>query len=226
MKTGPDIARLAAVIGDPARANMLTALMSGKALTSSELALEAGVGAATTSSHLSQLLGAGLVSQRRQGRHVYWRLADSDIAALLETLMGVAARAGHMRVRTGPKDPALRKARICYDHLAGDYGIRLFESLMQKDVIVQVGEGISLGAGSGRFIEDMGLKVKPGRSPCRACLDWSERRSHLAGPLGAALLDRFFALGWARRDPGSRTILFTADGERQFLLLTRSDLAA
>ena len=113
---------VASLVGDPARANMLTALMSGKALTASELAQEAGITPQTASSHLAKLEAGGLVEPEKQGRHRYYRLTDPDVAGVLEGLAGLAARAGHMRVRTGPKDPALRRARICYDHLAGTLG--------------------------------------------------------------------------------------------------------
>lgn len=223
MKTGPDIARVAAAIGDPARANMLTALMSGKALTSSELAQEAGVAAATASSHLARLQHAGLVTVEQQGRHRYWRMTGPEVAEVLEKLMGLAARTGPMRVRTGPREPALRKARVCYDHLAGDYGVRLFDSLVVRNIINVDDGGLSLGAAAAPFISDMQLTIRPGRPPCRACLDWSVRRHHLAGALGAALLDRMFALGWAKREAGSRAVSFTTDGERQFLEMTRPD---
>ena len=131
MKEGPDIARLGALIGDPARANILTALMSGKALTASELAGEAGVSPATASTHLGKLEAAGLLQQRKQGRHRYFALADDEVGAVLEAMMGLAESRGHTRTRTGPKDPALRKARICYDHLAGELGVHLFDSLIQ-----------------------------------------------------------------------------------------------
>lgn len=225
MKHGPDISKLASVIGDPARAAMLSALMSGKALTSSELAAEGGIGAATASSHLAKLQDAGLVRVRPQGRHRYWALAHADVAHVLETLMGLAART-ESRVRTGPKHAAMRKARVCYNHLAGDYGVRLFACLVEKDVIVEMDDGVSLGPNSSGFIADMGLNLKPGRPVCRACLDWSERRSHLAGSLGAALLTRVFDLGWAKRDPETRAVHFTADGERQFLRLTRRENTA
>ncbi len=222
----PDIARLAAAIGDPARANMLNALMSGKALTSSELAAEAGVTPATASSHLSRLFDAGLLRVRTQGRHRYWALADGEVAFALETLMGLAARTT-ARVRTGPKDAQMRKARVCYDHLAGDYGVKLFDALVAKDVIVPLDDGLSLGKKSAAFIAEMVLELPKSQRPvCRACLDWSERRTHLAGGLGAALLNRFFELGWARRDKGSRIVTFTPEGERQFQLLTRIELAA
>lgn len=223
MKTGPDIARMAAAIGDPARANMLTALMSGRALTSSELAVEAGVAAATASSHLARLQDAGLVTVERQGRHRYWRMNGPEVADVLEKLMGLAARAGQTRVRTGPREPRLRKARVCYDHLAGDYGVRLYDSLVARTIINVDNNGLTLGPAAQPFISDMQLILRSGRAPCRACLDWSVRRHHLAGGLGAALLDRMFALGWAKREAGSRAVLFTADGERQFLNMTRLD---
>ena len=137
MKAGPDIAMVASLVGDPARANMLTALMSGRALTASELAQEAGITPQTASSHLSKLEAGGLIEQEKQGRHRYYRLTDPDVAGVLEGLAGLAARAGHMRVRTGPKDPALRRARICYDHLAGDLGVQMLDSMKQQRLVRQ-----------------------------------------------------------------------------------------
>ena len=131
MKAGPDIAMVASLVGDPARANMLTALMTGRALTASELAHQAGITPQTASSHLAKLEAGGLIEQEKQGRHRYYRLTDPDVAGVLEGLAGLAARAGHMRVRTGPKDPALRRARICYDHLAGDLGVQMLDSMKQ-----------------------------------------------------------------------------------------------
>lgn len=227
MKLGPDIARVAAVIGDPARANMLTALMAGQALTSSELAMEAGIGVATASAHLSRLSEAGLIQLTKQGRHRYWTLADGEVAQVLESLMGLAARSGPARVRPGPKEPALRKARVCYDHLAGDYGVRLYNSLLHKAVLIEWEGGVRLGPAAPAFMEDMGLDLPPSQRPmCRACLDWSARTSHLAGQMGAAVLDGLFQRGWARRDKGSRVVHFTADGERRFLELTRIEAAA
>ena len=137
MKTGPDIARVASLVGDPARANMLSALMSGRALTASELAQEAGITPQTASSHLAKLEAGGLVEPEKQGRHRYYRLADPDVGGVLEGLAALAARAGHMRVRTGPKDPALRRARVCYDHLAGDLGVQMLESMKAQKLLRQ-----------------------------------------------------------------------------------------
>jgi DNA-binding transcriptional ArsR family regulator len=220
MKEGPDIARLAALIGDPARANMLTALMSGKALTASELAAEAGVTLQTASAHLAKLDQGGLLQQRKQGRHKYFTLAGSEVAAVLEALMGLAAGAGHLRSRTGPRDPELRKARVCYNHLAGDLGIRLYDSLVARGFLTLGEAGLGLSEAGSRFMQRFGLDLEgltAQRSPlCRECLDWSERRSHLAGGLGRALLGRFEDLGWARRVDGTRIVRFTPKGEAAF----------
>lgn len=220
MKDGPDIARIAALIGDPARANILTALMAGKALTARELADEAGVTPATASSHLAKLTEGGLIAQEKQGRHKYLRLADDEVAQALEALMGLAAGKGHLRTRTGPRDPALRHARVCYNHLAGDLGIQMFDSLQRRAMLDSAGEGLQLTAAGRDFATDFGIDLGPldrSRTPlCRACLDWSERRMHLAGSLGRALLTRIENLGWARRVPGTRLVRFTPEGQRQF----------
>ncbi|MFN3523502.1 MAG: ArsR/SmtB family transcription factor [Phenylobacterium sp.] len=220
MKLGPDIALVASLLGDPARANMLTALMGGAALTAGELARHAGVTAQTASSHLGKLRDGGLVAQRRQGRHVYFSLADADVGVVLEGLMGLAARAGHQRVRPGPREPALREARVCYDHLAGERGVAMLESLVAKNLISGAGEAISLTPAGARFMTELGVDLpalETSRRPlCRSCLDWSVRRSHLAGALGAAILERIFELGWARREPDSRLVVFNAAGRAAF----------
>src|SRR5215813_8186258 len=140
MKAGPDISVVAALVGDPARANMLTALMTGRALTASELAQEAGITPQTASSHLAKLEAGGLLEPEKQGRHRYYRLTGEDVAGVLEMLEGLAARVGHMRVRTGPKDPALRRARICYDHLAGDLGVHMLDSMRTQRLVRQRSE--------------------------------------------------------------------------------------
>ena len=218
MKDGPNIVGIAALIGDRARADILTALVGGEALTATELAAVAGVTKQTTSAHLAKLLDAHLVAIESQGRHRYFRLADRDVAQLLENLMGVAFRAGAVRVRASPREPALRRARVCYDHLAGELGVLLHDSFARRRWLRATGHGIELTAAGRRACRDIGVDIdalaRRRRSLCRACLDWSERRHHLAGALGAALLNRFFALGWARRVPGSRVVTFMAAGER------------
>lgn len=221
MKEGPDIVRIGALIGDPARANMLTALMSGKALTASELAGEAGVTLQTASSHLSKLENARLIRLRKQGRHRYFSLSGDDVGSVLEALMGLAAKYGHTRARTGPKDPALRKARVCYNHLAGEMGVRLYDSLKMHRHIREKDDEVLLtdtGAGLVRaFGIDIDMLDHARRPMCLSCLDWSARRTHLAGSLGTAFLDRFYDLGWAKRVDGSRVVSFSPHGEKNFL---------
>ncbi len=221
MKDGPDLAPVAALIGDPGRANMLAALMAGKALSASELAREAGVTPQTASGHLALLLDGGLVAVRVQGRHRYYRLAGPDVAAALESLMALAARAGHLRTRPGPKDPALRRARVCYDHLAGTLGVRMFDGLLEHGLLADDGGRLAPTAAGRRWFAGLGVDLaglEAGRRPlCRECLDWSERRGHLAGSLGAALLAAILDQGWAKREAGSRVVAFTAAGERRLL---------
>jgi DNA-binding transcriptional ArsR family regulator len=220
MKDGPNIAAIAALVGDPARANMLTALMRGQALTATELAQEAGVELSTASGHLGKLRDAGLVDIEKQGRHRYFRLSGADLASVLEGLMGVAARTGHLRLRTGPRDPELRRARVCYDHLAGDAAVRMFDRLRSAGMIAAPGGALRLTKAGERFFAALGIDLDAaasGRRPlCRACLDWSERRHHLAGALGAALLDHVYDRGWAKRAANSRIVTFTKAGAARF----------
>jgi DNA-binding transcriptional ArsR family regulator len=226
MKAGPDIAMIASLVGDPARSNILTALMTGRALTASELAHQAGVTPQTASSHLAKLEAGGLIEQEKQGRHRYYRLTGPDVAAVLEGLEGLAARAGHLRVRTGPKDPALRHARVCYDHLAGDLGVQMLDSMKKQRLLRQRKQDIELISEGERFLsESLQISTEalahPRRPLCKSCLDWSERRHHLAGTLGAAILNRLTELKWAARDatPGSRVVNFTRNGEKRFAAL-------
>jgi len=219
MKDGPNIVGIAALIGDHARAEVLTALMADRALTATELAGMAGVTKQTISAHLSKLVDAGLVAVESQGRHRYFRLADRDVAHLLESLMGVAFRTGAVRTVASPREPALRKARVCYDHLAGEVGVGIYESLLRTRALVEGADGLRLTAAGERWFAKLSIDTQAlanqKRAFCRACLDWSERRHHLAGALGAALLARFIDLGWARRARDSRLVLVTPDGERE-----------
>jgi DNA-binding transcriptional ArsR family regulator len=223
MKDGPNIARIAALIGDNARADVLTALMADRALTATELASIAGVTKQTISAHLAKLCDAGLIDVDHQGRHRYFRLANRDVAQLLESLMGVAFRTGAVRLRSSPREPALRRARICYDHLAGERGVAAFENLLARRVFSRDDAGLRLtGAGAAWFKSfgiDPAAAASERRALCRACLDWGERRHHLGGALGTAMLDRLFELGWARRVAGSRVIAFAPKGEQAFSAL-------
>lgn len=220
MKEGPNIARIAALMGDPARANMLTALMSGKALTVTELAGEAGVTLQTASGHLAKLLDARLLQVRKQGRHKYFALADADVGATLEALMGLAAGQGRMRTRTGPKNARLRQARVCYNHLAGQMGVHMFQSMLARGILMQNGEDVEITAQGEDFVAAFGVDLDAlsvSRVPlCRSCLDWSERRTHLAGVLGRAMLSHMEQAGWVRRDKDSRALLFSRQGGQAF----------
>ncbi|WP_048649238.1 ArsR/SmtB family transcription factor [Nitratireductor soli] len=225
MKAGTDLAQIASLVGDPARANMLAALMNGAALTASELALEAGVTLPTASAHLAKLSAGGLMRMTRQGRHRYYALADHQVAGMLEVIMGVAAALGPKKVLPGPRDNAMREARICYDHLAGEMGVAMFDAFVERDLLAVNGDDVALTKRGTAFFCDFGIDLAAmqgkRRPVCRACLDWSVRRSHLAGSLGAAIFERFVALKWARREKGTRIIRFTPPGRQSFALMLR-----
>jgi DNA-binding transcriptional ArsR family regulator len=208
---GADIAAVAALVGEPARARILASLMGGTALTATELALEAEVAPSTASSHLARLTEGRILRVEKQGRHRYFRLDGDEVAEMLESLMGVAERHAPRR-RPGPSDPALRTARVCYDHLAGERGVWLLDRLTERNLLA--------GPASVEFFQRFGIDVpslaKQRRPLTRTCLDWSERRDHLAGALGAAILQRILALRWARRESGSRALIFSDAGEKAF----------
>ncbi len=218
MSDGPNIARVAGLIGDPARAQILTALLADRALTATELAGVAGVTKQTASGHLAKLVEARLVTVEAQGRHRYFRLFGSDVARLLELLMGVAFRTGALRLVTGPREPALRKARVCYDHLAGELGVLAYDGLVARGWLADRGGSVFLTKAGAESLAAIGIDpaaaARRRRTYCRPCLDWGERRHHLGGALGAALLDRVYALRWASRAADSRVVVFTPRGEQ------------
>lgn len=218
MTEGPNLAKLAALLAEPARAQMLTILMAGKALTATELADVAGIGRPTASSHLSKLEDAGFLSCAKQGRHRYYRLADEGVADMIEQMLGIASRVGALPLLTGPRDAVLREARVCYDHLAGQHAVDLFDRLLQSRVIEQTGSALMLGPCAHEVLEPLGINMamllRSRRAPCRACLDWSMRRDHLAGALGAAVLELAFVKDWIHRVQDSRAVIFTAQGAK------------
>lgn len=218
MREGPDIARIASLVGDPARANMLNALMGGTALTASELALEAGVSLPTASSHLSKLMDGGLLTLASQGRHRYYGLASPQVGGMIEAIIGVAEAVGPKRVRPGPRDAAMRVARVCYDHLAGEQAVAMLDRLVDRKVLLREENEIRLSPSAISHFAALGIAIddKARRPVCRACLDWSVRRSHLAGALGAAILDKVIAEKWARREKDSRAVVFSPKGRQEF----------
>jgi DNA-binding transcriptional ArsR family regulator len=222
MSDGPNITRIAAAIGDPVRASMLTALMAGRALTATELANRARITKQTGSTHLRRLLDAKLVAVYPQGRHRYFAIANEDVAHLLERMIGVAAHS-ESAVSAGPKDPALRKARVCYDHLAGEIAVSIYDAMLARSLLRFESESLIVTPKGDDWLRDFGIDVQRlrnrRRTLCRACMDWSERRHHLAGALGAALLDRLIERRWARCEQNSRIVRFLPGGE---LALTRA----
>nr|WP_247658672.1 winged helix-turn-helix domain-containing protein [Aquabacter sp. L1I39] len=207
-------------MGDPARAHMLCALMGGMALTAGELADHGGITPQTASGHLAQMVAARLLVVERQGRHRYFRLAGIEVAEAVAALMALAATGPRRHRPPGPRDAALRRARTCYDHMAGRLAVALAAAL-EAGGHVELHEGAGLVTPAGRlFLAELGIDAERsgvGRRPlCRTCLDWSERRPHLAGRLGAALLARFLALDWVACVPGSRALTVTRKGESGF----------
>lgn len=220
MRDGPDPSEPAALIGDPARAAILTALLDGRAWTASELALQAGVGAPTTSAHLSKMVAGGLIAVVPQGRHRYFRLAGPEVAAALEALMKVAAQTAPLKRRPGPRDDAMRRARTCYDHIAGELGVALFQGMQRARWLRSVGEGWELTPkGTQALTNELGIdltmRAAARRDTVKPCLDWSERTEHLGGVLGAALLERSLEAKWVKRGAG-RVIELSAAGRAAF----------
>ena len=222
MMTGANIAEIAALVGDPGRANMLAALLDGRALTATELAHVAGVTAATASGHLARLTRGGLLAAVSQGRCRYFRLASPQVARMLEGIMVVAGDPPAPRRRATPRVPAgLREARTCYDHLAGRLGVALADALVARGAVVLTEEAGEVTQSGRALLQAFGLPAADGARPtrrlyCRPCLDWSERRPHLAGVLGAALLDRALDLRWIARQSDGRAVDLTPKGRRGF----------
>lgn len=217
MPDSPDIAAVARLVGDPTRSRMLAALMDGRAHTATELALDGEVTASTASSHLARLTEAGLLAMVRQGRHRYFRLTGPDVAAAIEGLMSIAPPGNRPMRRPGPRSEPLRHARICYDHLAGEVAVRLLDRLREQKLISGRDQTMALTSSGEAWCARVGIDLTRLRARrrriCRPCLDWSERRTHLAGALGAALLDRLLALRFAHRERGGRTVTLSPRGE-------------
>lgn len=213
----PPLARIARLMGDPARALMLSALMDGRSRTAGELAREAAITPSTASTHLGKLVDGGLLAIDRQGRHRYHRLAGPAVAQALETILALSApqRAVH---RLGPDDARLRRARVCYDHLAGEIAVELAARWLQRGWIVDEGQAWTLSPAGLEGLRSLGVDAPDGRlrrPAVRSCLDWSERRPHLAGQLGASVLRAMRAADLVRQPRDSRVLRVTALGERE-----------
>ncbi|MET0279207.1 MAG: helix-turn-helix domain-containing protein [Pseudorhodoplanes sp.] len=212
------LAVVAACAGDPARASMLNALVDGRAFTAGELSSVARITPQTASGHLARMVDAGLLTVASQGRHRYFRLASPEVAVMLESMM-VVAESGRRIGRTGPVEESLRLARSCYDHLAGRLAVGIADLLVDEGHLVLTQDGGELTDSGRSFFERLGIDLsdKSKRPFCRACLDWSERRYHLAGTLGTRILMHCLESGWVRRRTGNRILEITPLGERKFL---------
>lgn len=211
-----NIASPAALIGDPTRAAMLQALQDGRAQPAGALAWAAGVTAQAASNHLARLVDGGLLTVEREGRHRYYRLASAEVAHALEALSVLATPVRSLTEPRSPKARALRDARCCYGHLAGRLGVCVAEALVERDLITPAGDKLYDITPAGRvWFEDLGIDVTALRSPrgiARQCLDWTERRHHLAGPLGVRLLEAMTALGWLAGERQGRAVRLTPEG--------------
>jgi DNA-binding transcriptional ArsR family regulator len=218
------IARIASLVGEPARAAMLLQLMDGRLLTATELARAGNVSAQTASRHLAQMVESGLMSVEQRGRHRYHRLASREVAKVLEGLMRIAGNPPvHRTVVVGPRDDAMRRARMCYDHIAGRLGLAIAESLLVEKAIEFDGDGGQVTGGAPQVLQQWGLTLEPepqgsrrSRPYCRPCLDWSERKPHLAGRLGAMICTHCLDKGWLSRTAGTRTLVISPEGARAF----------
>ena len=222
------LAEVAGLLGEPARTRILTALLGGGAFTGKELAYFAGVTAPTASSHLSRLVAGELLAMEKQGRCHYYRLKSAEVARAIEGLMTVAA--------APPKDwppgrrvePALRDARLCYDHLAGRLGVSLCDMMLRRDYVVLGDGGGELTDAGARFLTGLGVDLERARGAkrryCRSCIDWTERRPHISGAVGAGLAQAFLEHSWIARIPDSRALTITAGGRKKLAELGVANL--
>ena len=220
MITGPIIAEIAALVGDSARATIVAALLDGRALTASELAGAAGIRPQTASTHLAKLTEAGLLAGVRDGRRRYFRLASPAVADMVDGIVAVALQKRPRYRPLSGRARALGAARICYDHLAGRLSVELTDALVAREYIVLDDDAAEITPAGARFLTGFGIALSRPRSArrrfCRLCLDWTERRPHLAGAIGAALTRRCFDLGWLERARGTHAVVVTPSGRRGF----------
>ena len=218
MITGPMIAEIAALVGDPARATIVSALLDGRHMTASELASAARITAQTASTHLAKLTEAGLLSMVRNGRHRYFQLASPTVTDMID---GIVAVALEKRPRYRPlshQARALGSARICYGHLAGRLSVALVDVFVAREYVVLDDEAAEITAAGARFFTGFGIELPALRAArrhfCRLCLDWTERRPHIAGAVGTALTRRYFDLGWMEQTKRGQAVMVTGLGRR------------
>ncbi|PPQ47109.1 transcriptional regulator [Paenibacillus peoriae] len=220
MSTKSNVAMIASLVSEPSRAAILTALLDGRFHTASELAHMVGIKPQTASFHLAKMTEAQVVTVEKQGRHRYYGIQDPEVARVMESFLSIAPSVPIHSFKHASENEALRLARTCYDHVAGQLGVQLMSSFIQKGILSEDQDGLHITEQGETFFTDFQIDLKKTRQKRRSfshkCLDWSERRHHLAGALGSALLDRLFELNWIERLPTTRAIRVTADGKRGF----------
>lgn len=220
MKANSNVAMIASLVSEPSRAAILTVLMDGRFHAASELAYMARIQPQTASFHLAKLVQANVVSVEKQGRHRYYGIQNQEVAQVMESLLSIAPPIQIKSLKQSSEDKALRYARTCYDHLAGNVGVQFTNALLRTDILREEKEGFAVTDNGEKFFRNFqidfeGVKNKR-RSFSHKCLDWSERRHHLAGALGHALLEKFLELNWVQRLPETRAIKITSEGKRGF----------
>lgn len=219
----PNLAAIGQLLGDPTRTLMLEMLYDGRAWSATELASSAGITPQTASSHLRKLVDAGLITVESRGRHRYFELAGPDIAEAIEALLVLATRRLNQPEPVAVRCEPLRLARSCYDHVAGHFGVALTDAMLQKNILVTAQDSFALGSKGMEFMVSLDIDVevlgKGRRAFARRCLDWSERRYHLGGALGAALMSAMVERKWIRRCPDSRVLNITGQGRKRMVEL-------
>jgi DNA-binding transcriptional ArsR family regulator len=220
MNVNPNVTETAQLMGDPSRLAMLMSLLGGKALPASDLAHAARISPQTASSHLAKLVEGGLLLHESSGRHKYFRLANQEVAHALESLLAISPSKPVRSLRESDELKHLRHARTCYDHLAGKIGVALTDQLVNMRLLEESGKDYVLSPEGKEKLRNWGVEVdtypKKRRHYARQCLDWSERRNHLAGNLGAEITKRLFELKWIERLPNGRAIYVTSEGIQGF----------
>ncbi|KQL39350.1 ArsR family transcriptional regulator [Bacillus sp. FJAT-25509] len=220
MNANPNVAVVATLVSETSRAAILTVLLDGRFHPASELAYMAGIKPQTASFHLAKLVDAKLVSVEKQGRHRYYGIRNQEVAHILETLLSIAPPIEIRSLKQASENTAIRFARTCYDHPAGKFGVLLTDSLINLGVINEESQGFIVTEKGERFFTDFQIDLekikKKRRSFSHKCLDWSERRYHIGGALGNALLERFLELNWIQRMPKTRAIKITFEGKKGF----------
>lgn len=214
-----ELIQITSLIGDPVRTTILWTLLDGKAYTTTELSICSNTSLQNSCVHLNKLVDAGLLQVESQGRHRYYRLASRDVAYAIEAIGNLVPDKGNKRKLTGPSDADVRYCRICYDHLAGEIGVRIADHLFSENIIDLNKKSYSVTSRGKKFFAGLSIDIDPLKDQRRlfahACLDWSERKYHLAGALGASLFDRMVSDDWIRRKKNSRAFIITGKGKRE-----------